>query len=425
MDNKNLEIKSDDVQEILGTPPSWLVQWGTVLMALVLLGLTLVFWKLEYPDEVRGDLVLRSTNPPKTILANTDGMVENLFVKAGQKVERGDELLVMNSLAKYEDIISLSEFIVEMGLMKSSELNKVSLPRDLELGIIQESFAELRLQLNKYQFSNRQSTNYERITQVKEQIGKIENEIELTIKRKNNSIEQQKLRIDRQKLLKKKYPKESTLEDLKSARADVVSVENEIEGYKGEISFKKREKVELEFLISEIRNNSSFSNNEQLGLIKQTIDQIEQEIFNWKKTYILKSSEGGSIILKNFFDSQNYYKKGSPIIAINLEQDEQIKAYATIPVENTDKVKKGQKAHLHLTVFSSVDYGYLTGTVINKKTQYQEGNCLVEIQLDNGMTSSKGEDLLFEPNMIGQVEIITEDRNVLERLFGKASQLLF
>ena len=46
-----LDLHSEDVQEVLGIPPRWLVRWGsTVVLAVValLLGLT---WLLRYPDD--------------------------------------------------------------------------------------------------------------------------------------------------------------------------------------------------------------------------------------------------------------------------------------------------------------------------------------------------------------------------------------
>ena len=67
-----MEIRSEEVQEILGTPPGWLVRWGTIVAfaALVVLG-WIGFW-IQYPDIVEARIRVTSTDPPKRLIAETN-----------------------------------------------------------------------------------------------------------------------------------------------------------------------------------------------------------------------------------------------------------------------------------------------------------------------------------------------------------------
>ena len=429
MDDKNLEIKSDDVQEILGTPPSWLVQWGTILMALVLLGLTLVFWKLEYPDEVRGDLVLRTSNPPKKVVAKADGFIAKLLIKENAKVEKGDQLLVMENAAKYDDIQLLGEHLDSIELMNSIDLINYNPTKGLELGELQKEYIELDKLINNLKKSSRKLIDMDEFAEYDNQIIAYKEDIKKLTERKNKNIEilrdRETTLNERKKVYSKDVKNPSYKSALYEASANLRQTQDKIDENEFDINRLEDQIRRAEFLKRGLQKGARGQNKDLLDNIQRQKNIIRQEIKNWEKTNILLSPISGTLLLKGYYDEEKFYQRGKPVVAILLDGDQEIIAQATIPVENANDVQAGQIAHLKLSNFPSITYGFLTGTVKSKKNQFQEGNCLVQIQLDNGMTSSKGEDLLFEPNMIGQVEIITEDRNVLERLFGKASKLLF
>jgi hypothetical protein len=45
MDKKyNIGLRSREVREILDTPPTWIIRWGTLIITLFLLALFLIVW---------------------------------------------------------------------------------------------------------------------------------------------------------------------------------------------------------------------------------------------------------------------------------------------------------------------------------------------------------------------------------------------
>ena len=47
---EKIQLRSDDVQEILGTPPSWIVRWGSTFIFLGVILLGVVSYIVKYPD---------------------------------------------------------------------------------------------------------------------------------------------------------------------------------------------------------------------------------------------------------------------------------------------------------------------------------------------------------------------------------------
>ncbi len=68
-----VELRSEEVQEIMGQMPGWALRWGItgVLVAVVLL--LLASWFIRYPDTIDARVVLTTQNPPAPIIARTEG----------------------------------------------------------------------------------------------------------------------------------------------------------------------------------------------------------------------------------------------------------------------------------------------------------------------------------------------------------------
>ena len=58
MENENnLDLRSEEVMEILGTPPGWLLRFGTLLFFLLLVLLSWLSYWIEYPDVVENEII--------------------------------------------------------------------------------------------------------------------------------------------------------------------------------------------------------------------------------------------------------------------------------------------------------------------------------------------------------------------------------
>ena len=109
MENEEKEIilRSEEVNEILTKPPVWLIRWGiSIVFITIVIGLVLSYF-IEYPDSISASAVITTLNPPATIVSKSDGKLSYLLVANNQSVKKDQVLAVLENTGNYEEIISL------------------------------------------------------------------------------------------------------------------------------------------------------------------------------------------------------------------------------------------------------------------------------------------------------------------------------
>ncbi|MEM8883485.1 MAG: biotin/lipoyl-binding protein, partial [Planctomycetota bacterium] len=133
--------RSDQVQEILGRTPNWMIRWGTTLVfaivALLLLGSAVI----SYNDIIPAQIVITSKNPPIYLKARSSGRLTKVLVQANQKIKKGDLLAEIENTAQLKDIIYLRKNLLdENTLIFSLDSLKKTFPSDLSLGTVQSAY---------------------------------------------------------------------------------------------------------------------------------------------------------------------------------------------------------------------------------------------------------------------------------------------
>ena len=414
----NIELRSDDVQEILGNPPSWIIRWGTLISLAAILALLFLAWKLKFPDIVKADLYLTTTNPPLRIYAKTDGDIK-LFVKESEKVEVGEQLAIMQNREKYKDILKLKTHIDSLSVMPGYLLNTYVPLDNIQIGELSNEYNSFLRNLKNYQFVNRQSLDRSDIQRVKFKVNNEEKSIEELNKLLKRAIENFKNKKEYYASLKEAYSnKKISLEFYKDASRDVDEASNRIREIRAAIDEKERNIKALEMDAKGIRQKSQIGFTKQFLELQQSVDNISKRIEQWESTHVIIAPIKGSILLSDYYEPRKFLRKGDVFMAIQPENIEEIFAIAILKSEGAAKVVVGQKVHIKLLSHKAKDFGFLEGIIKSKTFQYQKGNYKLEIELQNGMRTSRGIDIQFEQGMRGVAEIITEEKNVLQRIFS-------
>ncbi|MCB0623557.1 MAG: biotin/lipoyl-binding protein, partial [Saprospiraceae bacterium] len=140
MEDKRV-IRSEEVQEILGTPPSWIVQWGTTVVLISLVVLGALSWYFKYPDKVSSKLTLTTLQPPVPIFAKTDGYISRVLVQDGDSVQQNAILAVIASGATYEDVLKLEADLQLLQGFDQDAFLSYEPDRTLQLGEMQSDYA--------------------------------------------------------------------------------------------------------------------------------------------------------------------------------------------------------------------------------------------------------------------------------------------
>ena len=80
IENSDIELRSNEVREILNRPPKWILRYGIVLIFIVLVGLLAGSWFFRYPEILTAPIVVSTENLPFDIVAKTSKRIDTLMV---------------------------------------------------------------------------------------------------------------------------------------------------------------------------------------------------------------------------------------------------------------------------------------------------------------------------------------------------------
>lgn len=88
---------TEQIQDIIGTPPNWLYRWGISIVLLVAGLCVFIASKVSYPETVRAVITLHALNSTAHVLARDSGEITRLLVADGLQVNAGTALIVTKS----------------------------------------------------------------------------------------------------------------------------------------------------------------------------------------------------------------------------------------------------------------------------------------------------------------------------------------
>ena len=110
-ENTAIELRSEEVQEILTRVPHWMIRWGSAVVLLILLSLFFVSWLVKYPDIISTQIVITTNLPPEKLVAKMSGKIEAILVKDRVTISKNTPLAVIENSANYKDVFLLKSII--------------------------------------------------------------------------------------------------------------------------------------------------------------------------------------------------------------------------------------------------------------------------------------------------------------------------
>lgn len=424
--NQDIEIRSEEVQEILSYVPNWMIRWGNTLFFLLIVMLLALTWFIKYPDVIATEVMITTSNPPDKVYANSKGKFDAILINDGDSVSVNSNLAVIDNTALFEDVFLLKNVIDTFTVNRNNFTFPINELPPLILGSIGSSFnnfennySEYILNIKLNPFRNQSSANQLSIIEAKGRLRILNTQKELNLK----ELDFNKIDLERHKNLFNK---------------GVISAkefeQKQIEYLQAKKAFKN-----LESSISQIRESISNSNKVLRGtsiektqqesrLLKNTVQsfyQLKKAIADWEKNFVLKSSIAGEISFLSFWDKNQTVNIGDLIFTIIPANNESFIGKIIAPAANSGKIKKGQKVQIQLTNYPSDEYGELNGRVKNiSLVPNKDGNYLIDVELPDKMTTTYSKLIDFKHEMKGVANIITEDLRLIERFFYQLKNVI-
>ena len=420
-EHERIELRSDDVQEIIGTPPRWIVRWGTFIICTALAALIGVSFYVEYPDTVIGEVKLTSLTAPARINIPRNGNIKELLVKNGDMVKQGELLVVIQDAAHYQDVIDLEDQILPFRNASRSRLRSASIePEEFELGNLQAFYSEFLTMFQQYQHNEILAGDRKLIEKFYQEIQQNKNKIKILERQEQLAIQQVSMAETAYNNHKNMFedggtvPKkdvDAKFNDLVNARQNVQRIEEEIGSTHISISG-------INSRIEEVKNNGSNNSNQYFTKVQESINKLLGAIDTWKQDFLLEAPIDGKVTMPENWAENSYLKIGTEIMAIVTSESSDDKFIQfLIPIHGSGKVKPDQKVILKFNNFPYKEYGSVRAKVLSIDDLPRDGKLQVDIALTKGLTAMKGKELPFSQEMQGIGEIITEKRSVFTRIF--------
>lgn len=147
-----------------------------------------------------------------------------------------------------------------------------------------------------------------------------------------------------------------------------------------------------------------------------------QEIMGKMPPWILRSGITliGILVLGAFVAAWFFrYPEVIPARVVITPQQSSYVVKGSMQASGAGKVKAGQKVLIRLTAYPYEEYGLLQGTVMFAEANVADTNFQVNIHLDHLLQTTTGKEIPVQPRLDGTAEILTEDKSVLQRMFGR------
>jgi len=415
---ENIQLRSDEVQEILSRPPAWIVRWGTTLIVAIIVLLLTGSWLFKYPDVVHSSIVVTTENPPAPIVARANGNIEHLFVSDKEKVEKNQALAVIQNTANYRDVLKLESALEAFPSDSLKDLINSDISRgNYKLGQIQPIYATFLKKLEDYEHFLELNYHQQKIQSLEEELAKYEDRVERLLRQKT-------LNKEEFSLVKKQYTRDSALfekqfipeAEFEKSESRLIRKKYELEQSEISLSNARIEISKIEQDILDLQLDYRQKRNQMRISLTESRDNLKSAIKQWKHDFYLASPIDGTVTFTKYWSENQSVSKGERVMTIIPRNQGEMIGKLTLNFKGAGKVKKGQEVNIKFSNYPYLEYGMVRGVVRSISMVPEDQNYIVEVSLPDSLTTFYGKTLSFTQQMQGAAEIITEDKRLLEQI---------
>ena len=422
----SIEIRSTEVQEILGGIPSGIVRYGILIFIFVLILIVVFSFVFRYPDIIQSKIVVTTENPPATLVARSTGKIEELFVADNQKVNAGQIIALIQNPSDYTDVLKL-KMMMDTAQLVFDEVGfekRFPFDKNLQLGSLQEYYSQF---LTKYdEFVVFVDLDYypKMNASLKKQLEMARILYDRLWEQKNAVEEEYKIKLrnyERQKTLIARGVISST--DLESAESEMLSKKSAFDGMRSTLAEKQ---IDMNKLEQEIIENDKLyydQRNKYRSDLLEAFNNLKSEISNWELTYLMRSPIAGVVTFNKFWSENQNVTQGDKAFTIVPENVGQLVGKVELPVRGSGKVKPGLDVNVKFDNYPYMEYGLVRGKVKNVSLVPDDNFYMVEVEFPNGLVTNYNNNLELQNHLMGQSEIITENLKLIQRIFNPLKAL--
>ena len=104
---KNIELRSEEIEEILTKVPNGIVRYGNMLLFSLIVMILMLSWFIKYPDIIKSQAIITTTVPAQKEYAKVTAKIDIILVHDNQNVKVNQPLAILENSAHFYDILLL------------------------------------------------------------------------------------------------------------------------------------------------------------------------------------------------------------------------------------------------------------------------------------------------------------------------------
>ena len=411
------DLRSEEVKEVVGSPPPWIIRWGTGLFAALLVLLLVLAHLIRYPVIVKAPFRLTTSIAPKAVQASVDGRLVRLFVQEGTFVRPQAVLAYLESTAEHEQVLALEQYLEKLARLPHESTQKEVLPNGSpifgKLGELQSAYQTFATSLRELQACSPDGFYGIKQRILQQELADME-ALTLNLSERLTISEQEyRLTLEEYKV-QQQLAEEKVIASLESRREEskllakkklVKEAESALLLNRTGHHQKQKELNELQQLVAQHRD-----------AFNQSLLTLHSAIAAWKRQYVLTAPCTGQVRFTTAIEENQPLRLGQAALFIIPDQKQYV-GELRLPQYNLGKVKAGQQVLIKFAGYPFEEYGLVKGRITTiAQIPGNDSTFSAKVHLPTGFTTQYGNRVAYRVGMQASAEIITEDISLLERL---------
>ena len=419
----NIEVLNEEIQEILGTPPGWILRFGTLIFFIVIVVLIWLSYWIQYPDVVVSEIIVSFNDPPSKLISPKSGYLNKLHAVNNQKVKKGQLLISYNSEANYQDVLSLYEKLLQVKQTNQSSILSLSFSENYSIGELQKYLFQFLDKQNQYSLRVKGISEVTNKSDKQKQISSLENGIEYSTNLRDNlavQIENTQIQLKNEEAMVKMDKLSQS--ELNKTRDKLTVLSSNLNATEAEIKDKQFKISNLKSDLVNLSVSSEKGREVALSEMNAAFVQFKSNVSQWISSHLIISPTDGTVQVTNkFLKSGQYVNKDEPLLIIIPPQSNRMKGIMNVPFNESGNIKRNQLVLVRLNSYPSSKFGIIQGKVASSSSiALEEDGKLVSpvtVYFENGLVTTTGYKVPTKKELSGMARIITQNKRFIQRLF--------
>lgn len=437
----DIKLRKAYEEAIYSYRPPWVQKWGISYVFIFLLIVVIGSAFIKYPDTVGANIEVTTLNPPVNLIANVNGKIDKVLVLNNAFVKKGNTLLLIESSAKWNDILYLEKELdkvskfIEDGI-NTKNFDALAYSDKLSLGSLQTSYADFVGSYHEISDYYSFGYNLKEIEAKEQQLNDLLKVNHILSIRKELISSQLKVGLDQLSMDSMDYTIAGASKySFNEHKQTILNTKNTVNEANKEEASSLANISQLKYEIQNFKIKNEIEGKNLLLKFKQKYQLLLSNLDAWKKTYVIVSPVNGKVNFATFWAENQYIKAGEVVVSVIPNEKANVKVRLLFPVQKSGKVKLGQRVNIKLENFPYNEYGILVGSISsisdvpnNLIPGKDGGNTMMysaDLKLNNGLVTSYKDTLPVVQQLYGTGEILTDDISLLMRYFSPLKAIFY